>query len=134
MQKANKDQVTIYGRRNFDRLVALATRDTDDLIARKRMADALAGLVCEVTPLHREVLASQYVTGARGRMHTHPLPPGLPAGDEPAATRWAALVFLDCVDRAADMLADDHTVEELQAWRRAAEAYTNGAERYGRSG
>lgn len=129
----NKDQITVYGRRNWERLVSLATKDTTDTHARKVMADALAALVCEVTPMHREVLSSQYLTGARGRMHTHPLPPGLPEGDPAAHARWAALVYLDCVDAACDLLAADHSITERLAWRAAAERYTGGAERYGRS-
>lgn len=128
-----KDSVTVYGRRNWDRIVALSTREVDDDHARKQIADALAALVSEVTPMHREVLASAYLSGARGRMHTHPLPPGLPEGDPAIHARWAALVYLDCVDAVADTLAKDHSLEERQAWRAAAEAYTQGAERYGRN-
>lgn len=130
-----KDSVTISGRRNWERLLALASRDRSDAHSRKIMADALAALVAEVTPLHREVLASQYVTaGARGRIHTHPLPPGLVDQDRDVTARWAALVLLDCVDHAADVLARDHSLDERQSWRAAAEQYTRGAERYGRNG
>lgn len=123
----------MYGRRNWERVISLSTSEMTDTHARKMIADALAALVSEVTPMHREVLASAYLNGARGRMHTHPLPPGLPAGDRAVHTRWAALVYLDCVDAVADTLAKDHTLEERQAWRAAAEAYTQGAERYGRN-
>lgn len=133
-QRDNKDDVTVYGRRNWERLVTYATSDRSDQQSRKVLADALAALVSEVTPMHREVLASQYVTsGARGRMHTHPLPPGLPGRNRAALERWAALVLLDCVDYAADVLAKDHSLVERQGWRAAAERYTRGAERYGRN-
>lgn len=129
-----KAPVTIYGRRNWERLVLLSTREATDVQARKTLADALAALVSEVTPAHREVIASDYLTqGAAGRMHTHPLPPGLAEGDRAAQERWAALVFLDCVDRVADVLANDHGLVERQGWRACAEAYTQGAERYGRT-
>lgn len=127
-----KARVTIYGQRNWERIITLASHEPQDTYARKMLADALAGLVSELTPLHREVIASQYQThGARGRVHTHPLPPGTPAGDTAAATRWAALVLLDCVDHAADMLAADHSIEERQSWRANAEQYTRGAEHTG---
>lgn len=134
-QNDSKNQVTVYGRRNWERVVSLATRPATDGHARKTLADSLAALVAEVTPLHREVLASQFLNhGARGRMQTHPLPPGLVEGDPAAAERWAALVFLDCVDYASDMLAKDHGLDERHGWRVAAQAYTQGAERHGRQG
>lgn len=123
----------MYGRRNWERVITLATSETDDTHARKLLADALAALVSEVTPMHREVLASTYLNGARGRMHTHPLPPGLTTSDRALLMRWAALVYLDCVDAVSDTLAKDHSLEERQAWRAAAEAYTQGAERHGRN-
>lgn len=125
-------QVTVYGWRNWERLVSLATCSADDQHARKVMADALAALVAEVTPMHRSVLSSRYLHGAQGRMTTHPLPPGLPEGDFAMQAKWAALVFLDCVDHTCDRLAGDHSLVERQAWRAHAELYTQGAERYGR--
>jgi hypothetical protein len=130
----SKQQVTVYGRRNWDRLVSLASCAPGDAHACKVMADALAALVSEVTPFHREVLASQFtVSGARGRMHTHVLPPGLGQATLADRERWAALVLLDCVDFAADALSRDHSLVERQGWRAAAEAYTCGAERLHRN-
>ena len=128
-----KGEVTIYGLRHWERLVSLSVKAPEDEYHRKVMADSLAALVCEVTPLHRSVLASRYMRGAPGRVATHALPPGLPEGDVQAQERWVALVLLDCVDRAADDLAADHSLPERQTWRAAAEKYTRGSERYGRT-
>lgn len=133
-RRDTKGQITIYGQRHFERLVDLCVKSPDDAFHAKIMADSLAALVSEVTPLHREVLASQYLTqGAKGRTRTHPLPPGLPENDILAQRRWAALVFLDCVDHAGDLLAAEHDLPERLGWRAAAERYSGGAERYGRA-
>lgn len=131
VNRQGKDSVTVYGQRNWQRLVDLSTRQRDDRTARRVLADALAALVTEVTPMHREVLASQYLLhGAQGRTHTHPLPPGLPpTASESEKRRWAALVVLDCVDHASDVLSKDHSLSERLGWRAAIEAYTQGAER-----
>lgn len=125
-----KNLVTIYGQRHWERLVALTLKQPGDEFNARLMADALAALVAEVTPLHRTNLASEYLRGARGRMQTHPIPPGLPAGDLAAQQRWAALVLLDCVDEVGDRLSSDHDIYERLAWRKAAEAYTRGCEAY----
>lgn len=125
-----KHQVTIYGQRHWERLVALTTKRPGDDFNARLMADALAALVAEITPLHRTILAAEYLRGATGRMQTHPLPPGLPVGDTAAHQKWAALVLLDCVDHVGDRLSADHDIYERQSWRRAAEAYTRGCENY----
>lgn len=130
MQNAfSKDQITVYGQRNWERVVELAAARADDRTSRKRLADALAALVSELTPAHREVLAEQYLTcGAQGRLKTWPLPPAV-TGGRPHRERWAALVLLDCVDRISDDLSADHSIHERLAWRAAAERYTRGAEK-----
>lgn len=125
-----KHQVTIYGQRHWERLVALTVKRPGDDFNARLMADALAALVAEVTPLHRTNLAAEYLRGATGRMQTHSLPPGLPVDDRAAQERWAALVLLDCVDHVGDRLSADHDIFERQAWRRAAEAYTRGCENH----
>ena len=123
-----KNPVTVYGQRNWDRVVDLAAADPNDQTARKRLSDALAGLVSELTPSHREVLASEYQkNGAMGRLHTWPLPPGIREG-RAAQERWAAIVLLDCVDHIGDTLARDHDTRERLTWRANAMAYTRGAE------
>ena len=129
-QALGKSQVTVYGQRHWQRLVALTVKQPGDAFNARLMADALAALVSEVTPLHRTNLAAEYLRGARGRMQTYSLPPGLPVHDTAAQQRWAALVFLDCVDAVGDRLSHDHDVYERLAWRRAAEAYTRGCENY----
>lgn len=128
-----KHQVTIYGQRHWDRLVDLSTSQPGDDFNARLMTDALAALVSEVTPLHRTNLAAEYLrSGAKGRMHTHTLPPGLPVGDRSAQERWAALVLLDCVDQVGDRLSAEHDIYERHAWREAAQAYTRGCENYTR--
>jgi hypothetical protein len=125
-----KSTVTVYGQRHWERLVALTVKQPGDDFNARLMADALAALVSEVTPLHRTNLAAEYLRGAKGRMQTYTLPPGLPVGDYAAQQRWAALVFLDCVDQVGDRLGADHDIYERLAWRHAAEAYTRGCENY----
>lgn len=129
-QPIAKNTVTVYGQRHWERLVALTLKQPGDAFNARLMADTLAALVSEVTPLHRTNLAAEYLRGARGRMQNYPLPPGLPPGDPAMQARWAALVLLDCVDAVGDRLSADHDIYERLAWRRSAEAYTRGCETY----
>lgn len=120
--------LTVYGRRNWETIVASAGLAHSDLRGRFVLVNALAGLVSEVTPAHREVLASRYARlGAVGRLHVWALPPAVAAGLR-ERQRWSALVFLDCVDAVSDSLTSIHGIEERLSWRQAALRYTQGME------
>lgn len=121
-------RVTPSGLANWERLVALAACPASDVGASQKIADSLAALVAEVTPRHREVLASQYLTrGVPGRMQHWRVPPGL-EGDEGERRRWAAVVLIDAVCGVADASAEGYSLPERLAWVEAARAYTGGAE------
>jgi hypothetical protein len=125
----SRPRTTEMGRRNFERLVSLASADQSNSKVTASMADALAALLAEVTPMHREVLASKLtrMLAAPGRVRHWRLPPGMDT-DEQARRKWAALMLLDCVDYIADSLSSDHSLEERAGWRERAKDYTQGAE------
>lgn len=124
-----RPSITEVGRRNFERLVSLTAADCEDSRARKQIADALAALLSEVTPVHREVIASTMTRNgyATGRIKTWLLPPGLHT-DVNAQRKWAAMVFLDSVDAISDQLDKEHNLAERVSWRERAYLYTQGAE------
>lgn len=128
MTSVARNKHTITGKNNWGILVEFAKAPAGSQFHAKHLAEALAALLAEVTPCHREVIASNFTTtGARGRIQNWPLPPGITEGHQ-AQERWAALVFLDCVDYVSDTLANHHSLEERTAWRAHAESYTKGAE------
>jgi hypothetical protein len=110
-------------------LVSLAAADPRDIITTRLMADALAGLLSEITPVHREVIASTMTSqfGATGRIRYWALPPGL-AGNPDACRKWAALALLDCVAWVGDRHTADYPVDERNGWKEVAQQYTQGAE------
>lgn len=122
---------TRAGRKNFDTLASLASVPPTDRASAARMADALAGLLAEITPVQRDVLSGKMtrLVAAPGRVNHWRLPPGL-VNDEQARRKWAALVLLDCVDFISDQMAATHSLEEREEWRRKARLYTAGAENY----
>jgi hypothetical protein len=126
-----RPDVTSVGTRNFAKLVDLADRLPGDKSATKTMADAFAALLAEVTPAHREVLASAMTQSgaAPGRSRQWMFPPGLTGGVH-VQTKWVSLVLLDCVDAVSDQLAGDHSLAERQDWSRRLRLYIRGADSY----
>lgn len=128
MPAMSRPDTTVLGTRNWNKLVSFACSDPNDRRAAKALADALAALLAECTPLHRDVTASQILTsGADGRMRQWRLPPGL-ADNADACAKWAALVLLDCIDKVADSHARFYSPDERLSWKERARRYTQGAE------
>lgn len=120
-----KRMVTTYGLRNWNRIVDLAKSRPEDVGDKVRLADALAGLMAEILPVQREVLAPKFMasSGVIGRLGSYPLPPGISEGIE-AQRRWATTLVLDCLDHLSDTVSAATTLDERLDWRAAALAYT----------